>query len=764
MKFSLEWLKELSGYKGSAQNLAELLSLHAFETEIVQAGQQFHGIIVAKVTKVEKHPNADRLRVITLTDGKNTIGPVVCGAWNFDVGAVVALALPGATIPHNQHDPESKPFTLTKATIRDIESQGMICSAKELGTGEEGSGILLLDSRYKLGENFSVKDHGSRIILDISVPANRPDLISYTGVAWEIAALTGAKFRIKNQESRIKNLKPKLLKIRISEPKFCQKYAAVRLANVKIGPSPKFIQERLKLSGLRPINNIVDITNYVMLESGQPLHPFDASKVVGAINVRRAYVNESILTLDGLTHKLTTDTFLIADTKKALAIAGIMGGLDSAVNEYTNEIILEAANFNSVSVRRSSRQLNLRTDSSSRFEKSLPPAFVTMALEHATDLLVKYASAKPMEFAQSGIKDAKPVSIKCEPSKINQLLGTNISADQQKKILTKFGFKVQGSSNKLVVSVPFWRPDVTVWEDLAEEIARFFGLDQIPAQLPNLISSANISDSIIEAREQATDLLVDLGFDEAYTYSFTKSSVPDSLEIANPLSSEQQFLRKEISMNYQPLIEQNSKHASEGSLFEIGNVFWKEKGEIKERTNLFMVSFSKTEPTVSLLIGSLRELLRRLGINFLITQSEEQIAEVRVDEKSIGSIVSSQPIDPIQWTAVELDFEVLARMMKPKQYQPISRYPGRVLDVSIIVRKDLPWEKVKESIIKEKLINLVELLEVYQGQGISPGKKSMTFRVQYQADDRTLTDLEVQKIHSQILADLRAKLNAQIRD
>ncbi|HTL39467.1 MAG TPA: phenylalanine--tRNA ligase subunit beta [Methylomirabilota bacterium] len=770
MKFSYEWLAQLSGHKGSAKDLAELLSVRAFETEVVK-NSEFPGIIVAKVTKIEKHPNADRLRVIELTDGKQNISPVVCGAWNFDVGAFVPLALPGAVIPVNTHDASGQSFVLNKATIRGVESQGMICSAKELGLAGDSEGILLLDKNLELGSDFSPKN-SKEIIFDISVPANRPDILSYRGVAWEISALTNSKYQAKPVAKTVTKLRSNILKVRVSEPKLCSLYSALRISNISVGPSPQFIQNRLKESGLRPINNVVDITNYVMLEMGQPMHAFDAMKVNGGINVRKAYVNETITTLDGQDRKLSSDILVIADSKQALAIAGIIGGQNSAVTDATTEIILEAANFNSVQTRLTSKKLGLRTDASSRFERSLPSAFVDQALQLASDLLAKYASGKTLEYATTGIKTSKPTIVSVEPDKVNALLGLNLSKSSQKKILTNMGFTVSGA-NTLRVTVPFWRPDVKIWQDLAEEIVRFEGLDKIPNISPNFTSSASLSDPRVSIREKISDLLASLGFDEAYTYSFVSRAFlqkynidpKSAVEVANPISSDQEFLRLGLGMNYEKLIAQNAKYESKGNLFEIGNAYFKSGDYIKEEMRLYILSFSKDAVPLDYFVGSLKELFHRLGIDFSVKQIDEQTGNILSNGQNLGPI-QAETQGEVKWIAAELRFDELAKFIQASEFQTINRYPSRQLDVAILVREDLSWQQVKDVATPKnfKLLQDVELIEVYRGKNVTPGKKSLTFRLTYQAPDRTLTDEEVEKIHSQILGELKAKLNVQIRD
>lgn len=741
--------------------------MHSFETEVVSAGQEFPGIIVAKVTKVEKHPNADRLRVVELSDGKQTYAPVVCGASNFETGAIVLLALPGALIPHNQHDSEGKPFTLSKATIRGIESQGMICSAKELGLGDDGSGILVLDeTKYTLGEFFSDKS-GKNESLEISIPANRPDLLSYKGVAREIAALSGKMFKDAQPKLKLEKLKAKILKVRISEPKLCSRYIAVRLSSVRVGQSPSFIQNRLKESGLRPINNVVDITNYVMLELGQPLHAFDANNVVGGINVRRAYLNETIKTLDGVERKLSSENLVIADQKKALAIAGVIGGEFSGITQNTSEIILESANFNAVSIRQTSKKLGIRTDASARFEKSLPLEFANAAVAYAVELLAKYANAKPLENVQAG-GNQKNINIKLESAKINELLGEKISEKEQKKILGRLGFKIKG----VLVDVPYWRADVKIWQDLAEEISRLKGLDTFPNHPISSTAAAKISEFFSETRNSLEDLVAGLGFDQIYTYSFISERDLSrwgidkncAIEIANPLSSDQQYLRTNLTINSLKIAEQNSRFVNSSDQFEIGNAYWKEGDSIFEKTYLHLLSYSKTKIPTERILGAINELFSRLDIETEISQSDEQSASVKIGGKLIGRIFTKNNSD-IKWIAANFSLESIIESAKQKKYSTISRYPAKELDVSAMAKRTLPWESVKSFIEKfNKLIKKVKLFDVYEGKNIPDDKKSLAFRIIYQADNRTLTDKEVNEIHNQLIKELETKFYLQVRN
>lgn len=767
MKFAYTWLKDLSGYNGTPEKLAETLSTHAFEAEVV-SGTEFRNIIVAKVTSIEKHPNADRLRIITLNDGTNTISPVVCGAWNFEEGAVVALALPGATIPHDQHDPEGKPFVLAKAVIRGVESQGMLCSGKELGLSDDGKGIMLLDADYKVGETFVAR--GGETYLDISLPANRPDLLGYLGVAREISALTNSKYNFKSPKFDLKKLKPKTLKVNISNSKLCPRYIAVRLSAVEIGPSPDFIQQRIKLSGHHPINNVVDITNYVMLETGQPLHAFDAGKILGPVSVRSAYMNEKIKTLDGLDRALNPQNLVIADSKQIIGIAGIMGGANSMIDEFTTEVILECANFDSVSIRKTSRELGIRTDASARYEKSLPIALTNFAASYCIELLIKYAGARVVEAVTASSRPTITKRISLSADKLNNLLGIRVAAADQKKILEKFNFKVTGS-NPMNITVPFERADINIWQDLAEEIGRYEGLDKIDPVTTNVVPSLEMTDEIVDQRRAVAQILVGEGYCEIYTYSFVSEKDLETwdierkiaVEVANPLSSDQQYMRPNLLMNGIKSAQLNSRLLNAGNYFEIGNIYWREDRRVVEKTYLSMISFDKDYPGTKL-SSSFRELCNRLGVNITIDQELEQMANIRSGKKIIGHIGHVEVSD-IKWVGVHLDFHEFIKLIGIKSYTPAIKYPSRVLDVAVFARRDLAWGKIEQLIksINSEIIQRIELFDVYSGKNVPLNRKSIAFRIVYQSQNKTLTDEEVQEVHDEVLKELKTRLNLEVR-
>lgn len=755
MKFSVEWLRELSNTKLKTPQIAELLSEHTAEAEVI-GNHNFESIIVAEVTKVEKHPNADRLRVIELTDGSKSYAPVVCGAWNFDVGAKVILALPGAVIPHNQHDPEGKPFTLTKATIRGVESQGMICSGKELGLSEDGQGIMLLDDSYKLGTQLSAGEE----ILDVSAFANRPDLHSYLGVGRELAALTSNKLTAPKAAKLPKA--GKKIKIEIKNSSLCAHYSAITMSGVRIGPSPQFIQKRLRASGLRPINNVVDITNYVMLLTGQPLHAYDNAKINAGIIVRNGESGEKLITLDGVERTLGKETLVIADHSGPLGIAGIIGGKDSAVTESTSEILLEAANFDAVAVRKTSRRLNVRTDASSRFEKSLPISFVRTALELAANLFEHHAYAKINDYSSAGHEQEKPRVIALNSKKVNAFLGLEIPAAEQKNILEKFGFKIVGSG-VMKATAPVWRPDLSMWEDLAEEIVRYKGLDAVPAIAPATAFSSKYTDPLVDFKETTTDILTRLGLSQIYTYSFTSADDKAALEISNPLNDDQKYLRTAILPNMVKIASLNSRYFDDGAYFEIGNVYRKGNGGFVEITKLGVIAYSKKDYPVAQLNGALLELADKLGIKLEFTQHSPDSADIHANGKAIGTVESISHPD-IKLVGASLDFRTLMSVAKQNQFEAVPRFPSKTLDTSILVDEDTVWAEIAKAAGKDPLLTKLALADSYRGKGIPNGKKSVTIRAVYQAEDRTLTDKEVESAHQLILEKISQKTGAKIRE
>ena len=539
MNVSLQWLGELVELpplktQKQAEELARQITEHCFEVEKVRASAdgaavKFSGVFTAVVTSVEKHPNADRLRVVSLTVGKKEISPVVCGAWNFDVGDVVALALPGANIPHDIHSSAHESFILGKAKIRGIESQGMVCSGFELGLSPEpetSPEILVLRNGTPHGEDFakfSSQTHGA--VLEVSLPPNRPDLGSHLGTAREVSAALGFKttplFHKLIATPKLPKPPKKVatpLSVKIEDKAACRTYIGARV-KVKVQPSPKAVQDKLASIGLRPISNVVDITNLAMYEIGQPLHAFDAAHVHGGIVVRSAKAGESITTIDHKSRELKPGMLVIADAQAPLAVAGIIGSVTSSeVTDATTEIILESANFDPASIHKTSRALGLRTDGSGFWEKGLKPeqavAGMVLALEYLRKSL---ADAEILDISVNGTLATPTKFVPFTTEKINALLGSSYSPAHVKKILTAFGFTVGGSTGKSKATLPYFRQDVESYADLAEEVLKVTGMNEMPKS-PLAVERHAVAVNAEEPFERVKNYLCNLGFSEVQNY------------------------------------------------------------------------------------------------------------------------------------------------------------------------------------------------------------------------------------------------------
>ncbi len=544
MKFPFSWLREYVSVSLSAREIAERLTMAGIEANVTEAtGQSWDKITVGQIVVLEPHPNADRLQLATIDFGQGQ-SKVVCGATNVRVGDKVPFAKVGAQLIDGH---SGKPVQLKPAKIRGVTSEGMACSEKELGLSENHEAVLVLPADAPLG--VPLADYLGDAVFDLEVTPNRPDCLSVLGIAREVAALTKQEVRLPS--SSYDEAGPEVEKhvsVEIADPDLCRRYCASLIEGVKIGPSPAWMQQRLAACGMRPINNIVDITNYVMLEHGQPLHAFDFQRIGGAkIVVRRARSGEKLTSLDGVERALSPEMLVIADQAIPVAIAGVMGGADSEVTEITTSVLLESANFNQVSIRRTSVGLKLRSEASMRFERGISPELTVPALRKATQLILEIAGGK----AARGIADAYPgkkeaKTIQLRTSSVRQLLGLELSQEQIVNTLTSLGFQcAEANSAETAVTVPYWRMDVNESADLAEEVARIMGYAAIPTTMLSSELPQQQVDTGLAFREQLRDLLVAAGFQEVITYSLTSldrltraAGAVNAVRIANPLSAE----------------------------------------------------------------------------------------------------------------------------------------------------------------------------------------------------------------------------------
>lgn len=785
MKYSYRLLKELSGTKKSAEQLAKLLMVHAFEVEgIEKFSLGIDDVVIGKVVALAQHPDADKLRVAQVEVGKKDVRTIVCGAPNIAEGQKVAVALPGVKLPGG--------IEIKAAKLRGIESNGMICSAKELGLGDDHAGILVLDEEAPIGASF-VKYVGlDDSIIEVKIlPDRGSDALAYQGLAREIAALDGYAPHFVE-----KSLKPvhfpsynKAAKVVIADKTGCPRYGALALRDVTVGESPLWLKVRLLVSGLRPINNIVDVTNYLMLLTGQPMHAFDADKIVGAVTVRRAKKNEKLVLLNGDARKLSPEDLVIADTKHALALAGVMGGQFSAVIAETKNIFLEVANFDGSSIRRTKNRHNLPTDASYRFERNLDPNLVGEALREAAALLPGLCGGKIVGMRDVYPKEVLPGKITLSLDRVEHVLGVKLPLFQVVQHLALLGLKVKkvASENAVSVIVPTRRPDLRDEWDLIEEIGRMHGYDGIEAQAPLLPLSARPKNPEKALERAAKEYLVGAGFDELMTYSFygekeiaaTRLSLDHHLELENPLSPDQKYLRMTLVPLHLRRAVENARHFESFDCFEWGKVFAKHpktKQPVEfSALSLLSVSAKKSERGVGFfaLKGKMAALLEALHIDVskVILETPEKHPDIpvlamlhptrsacyTVNGRVIGVIGEVHPqvlksfgLEPRVTVGGLIASELSALQQKETIFTPLQKFPYALRDISLTFPKTMAVSAVERLLYEAgaPLLQRAELFDIYE----KDGEKSFAFHLSFGAPDRTLSSTEMDAAFDRIVS------------
>ncbi len=798
MLFSYKWLKEYISFSLSPRELAERLTMAGVEVDSVEEGPSgIKGVITAEILSIKRHPNADRLVVCEVKDGDG-VRSIVCGARNMKEGDRVALALPGAMLPGG--------VKIKRSKIRGVVSEGMLCSEVELGISEQSDGIMILPGDTPLGVDIE-EVIGRDSLIEISVTPNRGDLLSIKGLAREIGAVVGVEWR----DKRIELVEEggdvdSLVDVGIEAKDLCRRYTARVIEGVRVGPSDGFIKRRLEACGIRSINNVVDVTNYVMLETGQPLHAFDLDKIVkGRIVVRRAGDGETIETIDGVERRLKGDMLVIADSERAIAVAGIMGGRDTEVDDGTVKILLESAWFEPSSVRRTSRALNLSTDSSYRFERCVDIEGVPVALEMATSMILRTAGGR----VARGMKDVYPVrytppEIPLRKERVEKILGTGLEMDEIKGILRRLNISVRedGERRDRIVAVPpSYRHDITQEIDLVEEVARLKGYDKVPATLPTTRLRPKDRTRELDVRDRIREVLVGLGFLEVINYSFvsremfslTATPEGEGVTILNPLAEDQVVMRGSLLPSLLENLRWNLSRRNEDiRVFEIAPVFmprdggrlpeerWKVSGLMYgmrwgKRWNYprEFVDFYDVKGVVeSILEGlSLQADIRYRPVEdgffhpgksaLVVINSREAGRLGEVHPELRGRFKLRHP--PLVF---ELDIPCIVDIYGGKRrYNLISRYPESTRDIAFIVDDGIPYEQIITSIrsLDAKLIEKVELFDVYYGGTIPEGKRSLAIRITYRCKDRTLTHQEVERIHGEVIKELKGRFGCEIR-
>lgn len=803
MLISKNWLSEFVSFppKLTPKELGLRLTMAMAEVERVHDQRSaLDGVIVAQILDVRRHPNADKLQLATVSTGKETLH-IVCGAPNIAAGQKVPLATIGTTLPGG--------MTIAERAVRGEVSQGMLCAPDELGLGDDHGGILILPPQTKIGQPLARVLGLDDVIIEIDNKSltHRPDLWGHYGVAREVAAIYGTRLAPLASRIHAPAMPKKLpkLEVAVREKKLCPRYMAVRIDGIAVAPSPKWLADRLQAIGAPVINNIVDVTNYVLHELGQPLHAFDAATLSGAITVRDAAPGERIAALDGTTHELHPSELVIADAQGPAAIAGIIGGTRTAVNDATVSIVLEAAAFDHVAVRKASQRLSIRTEASVRFEKSLDPELPQWALYRAIALIRELCPSARVASAIADIRTApkKPIVLKLSYAALVSRIGEAIPQKTIVTILTRLGFSVKAGKGLLTITVPSWRAtkDIAIADDIVEEVARIYGYDSLVPTLPAARMEVPRANALRSVERRAKQFLAwACGLDEVACYSFISEQQADRygksedcLRLENPIDQTMPLLRRSLMPNLIQGVSKNARFFDEVGIFEVGKTFLAERsgdqvggestGSLPLQDTYAGIAIAKKGESVPYFAvrDAVASLLASLGCAFVIRPAHDQMhpwlqqgrsADVLVDGERVGYISELAPqlcrAEKIETPVgiAELNLTTLAsKRLAQSQYAPISKYPGITLDISALVPAAAVWADIESAArsVDAAMIRSVELFDVYQGERIGAGKKSVAFHVTYRSDERTLQLAEAEAVHSAIKKIIAERFGAQIR-
>ena len=785
MKFSVNWLREFVELPASTDELADLLTFAGVEIEgIEERGGNFANVVVAQIRESVQHPNADRLSVCQVDDGSGTTRQIVCGAKNYKVGDKVPLALPGAALPNGLKIKASK--------LRGVESQGMLCSPSELKVSEDSDGLLILGADAPIGAPFASL-YQPDTILDVEITPNRPDLLSYYGLARETAALTSKSLKPVNIGENAATTGDG---VTISALRECPFYSARRIENVTVSPSPSWLRTKLEASGIRAINNIVDITNYVMLELGQPLHAFDADKLDGAINVRLAEPGEKFLALDGKTYQLSDRDLMIADQARAVAIGGVMGGEDTGVTNTTRNVLLEAAYFLPSSIRRTARTLNLPSDASYRFERGVDPGITLRASARAAELIQQIAGGNPAaEISVAGAPLRRPADVSLRYERCNELLGVSIASQQVDSILQQFGLRRSSGATgeSSTWSIPSHRRDLQREVDLIEEVVRAYGIDKIAPRHRSRFTAQSDADRAADLQSVLRQRLVALGLFEARTSALisradASTSARGAVDLKNPLSEDHVALRPSLTAGLLDVLMRNQNMgASSIRFFELGRVFV--PPDATERRSLGLLfsgeaasaphwrATAKRQLDFFDLKGAIEALrIPELGFRRAEHPAFALAAEITSGGKVIGLAGQLATARATQLGAAapvflaQIDLEPLFISARTgARYAEIDKYPAVARDIAMIVPESLSHVEVERVLAaaNEPLVQSVRLFDLFsgrEGSSVGSGKKSLAYTLTYRDKNRTLTGDEVTVVHTRIRERLKSELGAELRE
>lgn len=792
MKVPVKWLKDYVDIDMSPQELGDALTLSGSKVEeVIITGDIIQNVVTGKIVKIEKHPDAEKLSICQVDIAKEELTQIVTAATNMKEQDIVPVALHSSTLADGTK--------IKKGKLRGVVSNGMFCSEEELGIAGDKPvvGLMILPQDTPVGKDIKEVLDLQTAVIDFEITSNRPDCLSVVGIARETAATLGTEYKM--PETKFKATSDKdvndLIKVEIKDS-LCRRYMSRYVTNVKVEPSPQWMQERLLEAGVRPINNIVDITNFVMIELGQPMHAFDKRQITSnTIVVERAKDGEKFVTLDGEERDLNSTILNIKDGDKTIALAGIMGGLNSEVVEDTKEIVLECANFDGTNIRVSSKKLNLRTEASGKFEKDLDPNAVEVAMDRACRLIQELGAG---EVAQ-GTVDVYPEklnthTLEVDSKWINKFLGLDISKEEMKLHLDRLDLKTDIKEDMLVVTVPTFRCDMNIKEDLAEEVARIYGYNKVPSTMPESVTIKGGKSDKQLFETKIIDTLIASGLNQSIAYSFVSPKVFDKIlipqdsdlrkvvKIMNPLGEDYSIMRTtSIPSMMESLGRNYSRNNSLVRLFEMGKVYIpsEDEKELPEERNIVTIGMYGEADYLDLK-GVVENILDSLGIKKAkFTRESEnptfhpgKTAALYIKNELVGIIGEIHPdvadiyeVEERCYVA-ELNLDVLFKYADvERKYKPLPKFPAVTRDIAILVEDTILVQEIEDTIKKQggTILESVNLFDVYKGEQIPEGKKSIAYALIYRGENKTLTDKEVNKVHDKITRALEFKLGAELR-
>ena len=795
MKLNRKWLNEefvdLSGVPD--REFVETMTIAGQKVETYERlDAELRNVVVGRVVSITRHTNSDHMWVCQIDVGAGEPVQIVTGAQNVHEGDLVPVAQHNSWLPGGVH--------ITKGKLRGEVSNGMLCSLKELGLTLNDfpyaieDGIWILQEDCKPGDDINTVIGNDDTVVDFEITNNRPDCYSILGLAREAAAAFNKPMRHHAPVVRggAAGELSELLEVEVPAEDLCRRYTARMVRNVKIAPSPKWLRQRLRANGVRPINNIVDITNYVMLEYGQPMHAFDYRYVgSGKIIVRRSEPGETLTTLDGNVRTLTPGMLVIADETKPIGLAGIMGGENSEIMDDTVDVVFESANFNGTSIRQTALALGMRTEASGKFEKNIDPLLTLPAVDRACELVELLGAGEVMDGVIDVLNDIpEPRTIELEPDRINALLGTDISEADMVEYLRRLEIPVEGR----MIRVPSWRPDLVGMADIAEEVGRLFGYNNIPTTTFRGAATEGGYTEAMKLENRAGSLCRSLGYSEILTYSFVSPSIFDqirlpedsslrnAMRIQNPLGEDASIMRTVALPSMLAILARNNAYHNDAvKLYELAKVYLPKPGQIlpDEPKHLVLGTYGEHEDFFKMK-GEIEAFLRGMNVPEARYTAEKhdptfhpgRCARVSVGGVDLGCFGQIHPLVARSYGidgeifAAELNFTALLSLQLPeKTYTPLPKYPAVTRDIAVVCDEAVTVAALSDCIRAAggRLLRSVELFDIYRGKGIASGSKSAAFRLTLRADDRTLTDADSDGVVSAVLAALEKELNAKLR-